>query len=134
MYLIDTNIYSSLDRGETAVISILRDEPEIGVPLPVLAELRYGFMLGDKAEANERNLQKFITQPAVRVVPPGTETTQHYGELHCFCRQHGWSLSQNDIWIAALVRETGSTLLTFDKDFAALQDLLDGGVRLLARG
>ena len=133
MYLIDTNIYSALDRGEATVSRLLRDEPEIGVPLPVLAELRYGFALGDRAEANERTLRKFIAQPAVRVVLPGEVTTRHYAELHSFCRRSGRSLSQNDIWIAALVRETGGTLLTFDKDFAALQDLLDGGVRLIER-
>jgi len=64
---------------------------------------------------------------------PGVETTRHYADLQLFCRRHGRSLSQNDVWIAALVRETGNTLLTFDRDFVALRELLGDGVRLLRR-
>lgn len=133
MYLIDTNVYSAMDAGESIIKRILHDEPEICIPLPVLAELRYGFVKGDRAEENEQNLRKFIDQPEVSVVLPGQKTSHHYAELQLFCKRQGRALSQNDIWIAALVRETGNTLLTFDKDFAALYEQLNGHIQIIER-
>jgi PIN domain. len=43
----------------------------------------------------------------------------------------GRVLSQNDIWIAALAKETGGTLATFDKDFKALSDIFGDKLLIL---
>jgi predicted nucleic acid-binding protein len=131
MYVLDTNAYSSLVKDVGVVAELVVNEPELAIAFPAVAELRYGFVHGDRAQDNEAKLQAFLAQPNVHVLTPGLETTRYYAEIQQFCKQRGRALSQNDIWIAALVRESSDTLLTFDKDFEALRNLLDGRIKLL---
>lgn len=45
-----------------------------------------------------------------------------YAEIDAWCRQNGFALGKNDVWIAATAAVTELLLLTTDKDF----DPLDG--------
>ena len=130
--LLDTNAYSALARGAQAIIEVVRSAHELKIPLPVIAELRYGFAKGSQSEHNERQLQRFLAQPQISIVMPTLKTTEHYATLQLFCQQRGKALSQNDIWIAALAHETGDTLVTFDKDFAALEKMLGSNLLILS--
>lgn len=120
MILLDTNAYSALARGIPAIVNLINDATELALPLPVVAELRYGFAKGGQAEYNEQILQKFLSQPQISIVTPTLKTTEHYAAIQLLCQQRGKALSQNDIWIAALAHETEDSLVTFDKDFATL--------------
>ncbi len=122
--LLDTNAYSALARGVPTIVEIVSDAPELTLPLPVIAELRYGFFKGSRPERNEQVLQEFLAQPQISIVLPTLKTTEHYAELQLLCRRRGKALSHNDIWIAALARETDNTLVTFDKDFTVLAGAL----------
>ncbi len=129
--LLDTNAYSALARGVPVIIDVVKDALELKLPLPVIAELRYGFMKGSQGEHNEQILQKFLAQPQVLIILPTLQTTEHYAALQLLCQQRGRALSQNDIWIAALARETNDTLITFDKDFAVLGEVLGNNLIIL---
>lgn len=122
--LLDTNAYSALARNVPAIVDIVSSAPGLRLPLPVIAELRYGFAKGSQPERNEQILQRFLAQPQISIVKPTLKTTEHYAALQLVCRQRGRALSQNDIWIAALAHETGDTLVTFDKDFTVLAGIL----------
>lgn len=122
---IDTNVYSALNRGNKNVIELLGGSSELSLPLPVLAELRYGFAKGDQPEQNERILQKFLAQPQVSMALPTAKTTEHYAALQLLCAQRGKALSQNDVWIAALAYEASQNLVTFDQDFKVLAEIFD---------
>lgn len=130
--LLDTNAYSALARGEQAIIEVVGSAHELKLPLPVIAELRYGFAKGSRREHNEQQLQRFLAQPQISIVMPTLKTTEHYAALQLFCQQQGKALSQNDIWIAALAHETSDTLVTFDKDFAPLERILGNNLIILA--
>jgi tRNA(fMet)-specific endonuclease VapC len=121
--LLDTNAYSALARGTPTVVEVINSAQELRLPLPVIAELRYGFAKGSQLEGNEQQLQRFLAQPQVSVAVPTLKTIEHYAELQLLCQQRGKALSQNDIWIAALARETDDTLVTFDKDFATFAEI-----------
>jgi predicted nucleic acid-binding protein len=121
--VLDTNAYSALARGVPAIAEVVNSARELKLPLPVIAELRYGFAKGDQAERNEQILQKFLAQSQISIIVPTLQTTNHYAELQLHCQRNGKALSQNDIWIAALAREADETLVTFDKDFAVLEDI-----------
>lgn len=131
MYVIDTNAYSAYFKEQELIVGIISGEPEVGITLPTIAELRYGFVRGNRPDWNEDKLQEFLSKPNVQMFLPTLETTRHYAEIQQFCRLRGRSLSQNDIWIAAIVRSSEHTLLTFDKDFEALDEVLYGRVRIL---
>lgn len=130
--LLDTNAYSALALAVPAIVDAVSGAPELKLPLPVLAELRYGFAKGTQLERNERVLQKFLAQPQISIVMPTLKTTEYYAELQLLCKQRGKALSHNNIWIAALARETGDTLITFDKDFAVLSDVFGDQLIILS--
>ena len=56
----------------------------------------------------------------VRMWPLTRRTAQIYGEIANDLKRRGRALSQVDIMLAALCRELDLTLVTTDKDFAAL--------------
>ena len=130
--LLDTNAYSALARGVQAIIEVVSSAHELKLPLPVIAELRYGFAKGSQHEHNERQLHRFLAQPRISVVMPTLKTTGYYAELQLFCQQRGKALSQNDIWIAAIAHETNDTLVTFDRDFAVLETVLGSNLLILS--
>lgn len=129
--LLDTNAYSAIARGTPIIVDLIGESTDLVLPLPVIAELRYGFMKGSQAERNERNLQKFLAQPQISVIMPTLKTTEHYADIQLVCQKRGKALSQNDIWIAALASESGHTLVTFDKDFEVLTDILGDKLTIL---
>jgi tRNA(fMet)-specific endonuclease VapC len=127
--LLDTNAYSALARGVPIVVDVVRDAEELSLPLPVIAELRYGFAKGPQPDLNERVLQKFLAQPQISIAVPTLYTTKLYAELQLLCQRRGRVLAQNNIWIAALAREADDLLVTFNKDFTVFADVF--GEKLL---
>lgn len=121
--IIDTNIYVALYNGEKPVIDALKSAPIIVVPIMVVAELRYGFMYGNKQQDNATKLDMFLAQEKVEIIYPTLQTAQIFGELLVYCRRVGRALSHNDLWVAALAREQNLPLVTRDKDFAVFSEM-----------
>ncbi len=130
--ILDTNAYSALLRGKESVSQVVSNAHELYLPLPVIAELRYGFLKGSQSERNEQVLQNFLAQPQISIVFPTLKTTDIYAKLHHLCQQKGRALSQNDIWIAALAQENKYTLITFDKDFKVFKGIFDNKLLILS--
>lgn len=129
--ILDTNVYSALDRGVASAIMAIKSQTALFLAVPVIGELKFGFMNGNRQAANLNRLNKFIAQNNVDVLTPTTQTTDIYAELSVYCRRTGRSLSNNDVWIAALVLEHNMPLVTFDRDFLALEDRLGDKLILL---
>ncbi len=119
-YLFDTTAYSHLLQGNKAVANILKDAETIFLPNVVIAELKYGFMLGTRQEENEQLLSRFIANQKIRVILPDNATTDYFVSIAVFARKKGVQLSMHDLWIAALTEQWDITLVTFDKDFEHL--------------
>jgi tRNA(fMet)-specific endonuclease VapC len=130
--IIDTNFYSAMVVSRESVKDVLAREKRVSVPLPVVAELRSGFVGGVRRVENELAFSRFLAQNTTRVLLPSVETTHLYAEFQQYARSHGRVLSNNDIWIAALAREDGDVLLTYDKDFAVFQKLFGDKLRILS--
>jgi len=111
--ILDTNAYSGLARGVQTIVDVVSEAAVLKLPLPVVAELRYGFAKGSQPERNEQFLQKFIAQPQISIIVPTLKTTEYYATLQLLCQRRGKTLSQNDIWIAALAREAEDVLVTY---------------------
>jgi len=90
------------------------------IPLSADAELRFGFKYGNRERQNQEKYDKAREFFSLRITMPDQQTAILYAELATWCRQHGKSLSDNDLWIAATAVQHGGQLLTTDKDFAAL--------------
>lgn len=121
--VLDTKAYTGLANAQTELVEVIKKASDLIIPLPVIAELRYGFLKGAQTSKNEQNLEKFLAQPQINVVSPTFKTTAVYAELQLYCTQKGKALSNNDIWIAALTQENNETLVTYDQDFSIFSEL-----------
>jgi tRNA(fMet)-specific endonuclease VapC len=130
--IIDTNIYSGLKNNDQPTVRVLGATNRIALPLPVVAELKYGFIKGARTTLNESMLSDFLAQRYTQVLFPSTSTCDLYAELNLYTKQKGRALSNNDIWIAALSREDGDTLLTFDRDFEVFKDIFGDKLKILS--
>jgi len=114
---LDTSAYSHFKRGRTEVVDIVRRARVVGVPAVVLGELRAGFLLGDRPDENEAELQEFLQHPAVVVHQVDDESSVCYAKIVVALRRGGTPLPTNDIWVAALAVREGSTIVTYDEHF-----------------
>jgi len=129
--IIDTNVYSALDRGKPSAVASIQSSMSIQVPFCVIGELRFGFMLGKNRQENNKRLDKFLSMGTVEILMPSLATTDIYGEISAYCRHHGRSLSNNDLWIASLAIETNLKLITYDRDFLVLSDRMGDKLLIL---
>ncbi len=120
--LIDTNAYSQLYLKNFDVFLLLENASQVFIPLIVIAELRAGFWSGLKQEINETHLSNFLGK--VKVLLPDTQTTFEYAKIFAALKRQGNPIPTNDIWIAALARQHQLPLMTFDKHFRFIPDLI----------
>ncbi len=114
---IDTNIYSSLMKGDARTIEILEKVEEILVPSIVLGELYAGFQMGKHYDKNIHELNQFLEKPGVQVIDVDIDISQRYGYLVKTLKNQGTPIPTNDVWIAAITFETGTKLYTMDRHF-----------------
>jgi predicted nucleic acid-binding protein len=90
----------------------------VGTCVPVLCEIEAGAINVKNSIEYHAGLREALR--SVRVWPLSLETARLYGEIFQDLKRRGRALSQVDIMLAALCRELDLTLVTSDKDFAAL--------------
>ncbi len=120
---LDTNAYRALTENRQEALGLVQRADSIGMPVPVLAELRFGFLGGTRGRQNEATLMKFLDSPRVHVLACDEQTTHFYSQLKLQLKKQGTPIPINDVWIAALVLQHGMTLLTYDSDFDHLPQL-----------
>lgn len=120
--LIDTNAYSQFMSGNEKVLEIISESDVIYLSIFVIAELRFGFKLGNKKDENIKYLKKFYSKPIVQILNATSETADIYSDIKIQLKNKGKPIPNNDIWIAAHAIETGSVIITKDLHF----DFIDG--------
>lgn len=116
-YCLDTSAYSHFRRGHSELVSLVDRADWIGIPTVTMGELRTGFLLGRRRERNEAELDEFLANPVVEVLPVDAEASRHYAEIVADLRGAGTPLPANDIWIAATAARHGAAVLTCDDHF-----------------
>ena len=124
-YLLDTNHLGHA----VSIGSLVRDRItrlsesglRVGTCIPVLCEIEAGIQQVRRPEEYRANLRKLMKH--VRIWPVDLETAKHYGIIHSDLKRRGRVLSQVDIMLAALARQSNLKLVTTDSDFKALPDI-----------
>ena len=119
-FAIETNTFSLLLRGDLVVRGQISTTELVAMPVVSVAELRAGFLYGQKVAKYGPILDEFLADSRTTVLHITDDTVPIYAELYTYSRQAGKQLSNNDLWIAALCVQYGYPLLTFDRDFDAL--------------
>ena len=121
---IDTNIYSQFKVGNQKVIELLENADQIVVPNIVLGELHASFLLGKYVYANIKELEEFLIRPGITIAEVTKNTAERYAYVVNMLKKIGTPLPTNDIWIAAVVFETGAVLATFDNHFKQIPGIM----------
>ena len=121
--LLDTNAYSALMRGHADVADRVRRAENVLLSTIVAGELLFGFRTGGRLRKNLAELEAFLNNPYVTLVPVTYTTADRFGRVAVALRAKGRPIPTNDIWIAAHAMETGAELLSFDQHFEAVDGL-----------
>jgi len=121
---LDTNRLTDLFQGDAELANRLGECDEVWIPLIVLAEIKAGFYGGSQQHQNERVLQRFLATPTVGILLPSRETAEHYARIFVQLKRAGTPIPDNDLWIAALVLEHDLVLITRDRHFEHVPQIL----------
>jgi tRNA(fMet)-specific endonuclease VapC len=123
---LDTNRLTDLLQGDSALAELLAPCDEVWIPLIVLGEIKAGFSGGSQHARNEAVLQQLLAKPTVAVLMPTRETADQYARLFVQLKRAGTPVPDNDLWIAALALENDLVLITRDRHFKYIPQLLRG--------
>ena len=123
---VDTNRLTDLFQGDAQLAKQMGTCEEVWIPLMALAEIKAGFYGGDRLNRNEALLRSLLARDTVGILFPGRETAEHYARLFVQLKRAGTPVPDNDLWIAALALEHDLTLITRDRHFERIPQLLRG--------
>jgi tRNA(fMet)-specific endonuclease VapC len=89
----------------------------------VLGELYFGAAKSDRPSQNAARIDDFTGSSGIVIGIDG-ETARLYGSIKAELKRQGKPVPENDIWIAASARQHGLTLVTRDRHFQHIRDLL----------
>jgi len=119
--ILDTNALSALAEGDPAIEPILRQAMQIGIPVVVLGEYRFGIAQSRERKNYESWLAEYLDR--FRILDVTDDTSQRYAEVRLELKKAGKPIPANDLWIAALCRQHRLPILSRDGHFDAVQGL-----------
>lgn len=120
-FVLDTNIVIALLAGDAAVVERMAQAALVFLPSIVVGELFYGAYRSGRTEANIALLDQLVSSRAV--LPCDAVTARHYGWLKHRLRVQGRPIPENDLWIAALARQHGLSLVSRDAHLIGIESL-----------
>lgn len=122
--LLDTCAYSALDRGHPPLENSIRGASFLAMTPIAVGELKAGFRQGTRVSMNETKLQQFLMSRRCEIVPIDHNTANYYAEIRDYLRRAGNPIPMNDIWIAASAMQHGLRLVTTDRHFLQVPQVL----------
>jgi tRNA(fMet)-specific endonuclease VapC len=116
-YVLDTNAFSALMRGDAAAVAhlakVARDE--VLVPQPVIAEVAYGLRRLAHSRRRERLEARYeLLRGEISRASWTDEVSESFGEIKAFLEKQGVRIEDFDLAIAAHALALGATLVTAD--------------------
>lgn len=124
-YALDTNIVIALMNNDTDVARHLTSASTFVIPSVVIGELYFGAHKSTRVAQNSTRLERFLVGDGARdaIRDIDIDTARLYGQIRDDLRAIGRPIPENDIWIAAIARQHGPTLVTRDQHFAHVAGL-----------
>ncbi len=104
-YILDSNIVIEIFRNDVETIEKVSQLRTIYIPVIVLGELYYG--ANKSSQTPKRTVEIEQLKRRVSLLNVTEKTAENYGKIKDKLRQKGKPIPENDIWIAAIAKETG---------------------------
>ena len=125
IYLLDTNVcIHLLNERHPVILQHLRQHSPADIVLCsiVMAELLFGALRSQRAEANLQRLRVFFAP--LQSLPFDDDCAEHYGQIHADLVAQGKPIGANDTLIAAIARAHNATLITHNtREFSRVAGL-----------
>lgn len=122
--LLDTSAYIAFLKGHPGIKQTIQKADEINLNPVVMGELLAGFMKGRRAVRNREILQEFMGSPRVRLMAIDEETAGRYAAIFNYLRERGTPIPTNDLWIAATAMQFGLRVVTTDRHFQQVPQVM----------
>lgn len=122
--LIDSTGYAAFKRGHRGVVASLQLASEIMVSPIVLGELHAAILKGERAERHLAELNRFLDSPRVTLMTLSDETAERYGTIAYSLRLMETPVPTHHIWIAAGAMQFGAKVLTTDRFFLQISQIM----------
>jgi len=122
--MMDTSAYTAFLRGSPEVKEVVQQADEIVFNPVVLGELIAGFLMGRNERKNRAILKDFLSSPRVIIAEIDEETSERYAVIVQSLRMKGTPIPTNDLWIAASAMQHGLKVLTTDKHYLKVPQII----------
>jgi tRNA(fMet)-specific endonuclease VapC len=116
--ILDTNAFSAMAEGEPGLEPVLRKATQVGIPVIVLGEYRFGIAQSRNRTHYEQWMSEYL--PGFRILDIDEQTAHHYAEVRVELKKDGKPIPSNDVWIAALCRQHSLPVLSRDRHLDAV--------------
>ena|SRR5258708_5985885 len=120
-YLLDTTAAIGFAKKDQALIALAQAGTNIYVPVVAIAEMYFGAFKSGRTAQNLLLVEKLAKQSKVLVCD--IETARAFAQKKQELRRKGRPIPENDIWIAAIAKQHGLTVLTRDGHFQEVDNL-----------
>jgi tRNA(fMet)-specific endonuclease VapC len=114
-YVLDTNVVSSLMRGEPNAIEHLRRvaQADVFIPHPVVAEIEYGIQRLPRSKRREALASRFeLLKSEIRRATWSDEVSEAFGALKATLERRGERIEDFDAAVASHAVANGCVLVT----------------------
>ena len=123
--ILDTNAVSAFFDGVKEVVDRIDLTPSLYLPSTVIGEFSYGAI---KSKGTEKNLNKLsVLEKGCTVIACDAAVARVYAQIKIDLERSGRLIPENDMWIAACALLTDIPLLTNDRHFDSVEDLVRVG-------
>lgn len=122
--MLDTTAVSAFFSGHEEIKDHISSADELYLNPVVLGELLAGFSLGKREKRNREILRKMLSSPRMIIVDIDAETSERYALIFAHLGEHGTPVPTNDLWIASTAMQHGLKLLTTDKHYLKIPQIL----------
>ncbi len=119
---LDTNIAIALLNNDKKVIEQLKKFDSVCLPITVCGELIFGAKNSGLSEKNEKKYLAFIE--SCELLDINMLVAEKYAEIRLKLKKAGKPIPENDVWIAATCQVNSTPILTLDKHFRYIPDIV----------
>jgi len=120
--LLDTNVIIKLLNGDGETVKLLDNTNGIFyIPCITVGELYYGANKSKQKNNNIRLFNEFVSEYPILDI--NKNTAEVYGIVKHNLSKIGFTIPENDLWIASIAIENGLVLISYDKHFTNIENL-----------